>query len=164
MFIDLKDDSKYKGLNKEQIREKIKRAYYAERAFNLLRKRDDGYSCFDRELKEFGKESIEVMDLYKDGTMYAVKIGKSSSKLCYAIDQSLTALKLYRKGMLPDVPAIPVASIWLVLETKAHIEDNNGIPVLDKLNMLMLKNRLDQWKKEVRLMGIKPLVRINYRN
>lgn len=96
--------------------------------------------------------------------MYAVKIGNSSSKLCYAIDQSLTALKLYRKGMFPDVPTITAASIWLVLETKVHIEDNNGIPVLDKLNMLMLKNRLDQWKKEVRLMGIKPLVRINYRN
>ena len=138
--------------------------YYAERTFNLLRERDDGYSCFDRKCKDVGKESIEVMDLYKDGIMYAVKIGNSSSKLCYAIDQSLTALKLYRKGMFPDIPTITAASIWLVLETKVHIEDNNGIPVLDKLNMLMLKNRLDQWKKEVRLMGIKPLVRINYRN
>ena len=35
------------------------------------------------------------MDLYEieSKTMFAVKIGKSSGDLCYAIDQSITALK-----------------------------------------------------------------------
>ena len=40
------------------------------------------------------------MDLYKDHTMYSVKIGNSSGKLTYVIDQSLTSLKLYDSGDL----------------------------------------------------------------
>ena len=163
MFNTEKHDPQYAGLNDEQIKKKIKNKHYAERAFNELRSRDDGFICYDRELKEVGKERIEVMDLYKDGFMYAVKIGNSSSKLCYVVDQSLTALKLYKKGLLPGTPTITTAVIWLILETDAHIEDNNGVPVLDKLKMLMLKNRLDQWKKSVRLMGLTPIIFINYR-
>lgn len=158
-----KYNPQYAGLNDAQIKKKIKNKHYAERAFNELRSRDDGFICYDRELKEVGKERIEVMDLYKDGFMYAVKIGNSSSKLCYVVDQSLTALKLYKKGLLPGTPTITTAVIWLILETNAHIEDNNGVPVLDKLKMLMLKNRLDQWKKSVRLMGLTPVIFINYR-
>lgn len=163
LFNSEKNDSRYSGLNDAQIKKKIKNKHYAERAFNELRSRDDGFICYDRALKEVGKERIEVMDLYKDGFMYAVKIGNSSSKLCYVVDQSLTALKLYKKGLLPDTPTITTAVIWLILETDTHIEDNNGVPVLDKLKMLMLKNRLDQWKKAVRLMGLKPIIFINYR-
>lgn len=159
-----KNDSKYVGLNDDQIKKKIKKIHYAERAFNELRSRDNSFICYDRVLKEVGKERIEVMDLYKDGFMHAVKIGNSSSKLCYVVDQSLTALKLYKKGLLPGTPTITTVAIWLILETNTHIEDDKGVPVLDKLKMLMLKNRLDQWKKAVRLMGLKPLILINYRN
>lgn len=53
--------------------------------------------------------------------------------------------------------------LWFVLERSEHIEDETGRPDLNKLDMLLLKNRLDNWKKEVRLLGIKPLVYINYR-
>ena len=28
---------------------------------------------------------------------------------------------------------------------------------------LMLKNKLDQWKKEVRLQGLKPIIYVNYK-
>ena len=163
LFNSEKYDSQYAGLNDYQIKKKLKIKHYAEKAFNELRSRDDGFICYDRDNKKVGKEHIEVMDLYKDGFMYAVKIGKSSSKLCYVVDQSLTALKLYKKGLLPGTPKITTVAIWLILETNTHIEDDNGIPVLDKLKMLMLKNRLDQWKKAVRLMGLKPLILINYR-
>jgi hypothetical protein len=39
------------------------------------------------------------MDLYKDGTIFAVKIGNSSGKLSYVVDQSLQTLKIYRHKM-----------------------------------------------------------------
>lgn len=159
-----KNNPKYAGLSNDEIKKKIKNVHYAEKVFNELRSRNDSFVCYDRVLKKVGKERIEVMDLYKDGCMYAVKIGNSSSKLCYVVDQSLTALKLYKKGLLPNIPIITTAVIWIILETNTHIEDDNGVPVLDKLNMLMLKNRLDQWKKAVRLIGLKPLIMINYRN
>ena len=103
------------------------------------------------------------MDLYKDEAMYVVKMGNTSGKLCYAVDQSLTSLKLHKSGNLPGMPVVRTAVLWLVLE-RGHIEDDNGKPDLSRLNMVMLKNRLDQWKKEVRLMAIRPLIYINYRS
>jgi len=157
-------DPKYAEKNIESIKDSLKRKYYAERAFNLIRESQDGFQNFDRITKAVGGAEIEVMDLYRDGMMLSVKFGNASGKLCYAIDQSLTALKLYKKGALPEMPRITTVVLWLVLEREQHIEGPNGIPDLNKLNMLMLKNRLDQWKKEVRLVGMRPLVYINYRS
>ena len=78
----------------------------------------------------------------------------------YAIDQSLTSLKLYKRRLLENMPTITTVAVWLVLERDEHIEDANGRPVIDALNMLMLKNRLDQWKKEVRVQGFTPIIYI----
>lgn len=158
-----KDDRKYAGKSESAVKDALKRKYYAERAFNLLREAEDGFENFDRESSGVGGAKVEEMDLYKDGKMLAVKIGNTSGKLCYAVDQSLTSLKLYKKGVLTDMKKVDTAVLWLVLERGTHIEDADGKPDLNQLNMLMLKNRLDQWKKEVRLMGIRPLVYVNYR-
>ena len=38
----------------------------------------------------------------------------------------------------------------------------DGKPNISELNMLMLKNKIDAWKKEVRLLGYAPIIRINY--
>lgn len=103
------------------------------------------------------------MDLYKDNKMFAVKIGNTSGKLCYTVDQSLTTLKLLRQNKLNDFPNVNTVVLWFVLKNHKHIEDQNNRPDINKLNMLLLKIRLDQWKKEVRLQGMKPLIYINYR-
>ena len=153
----------YPKKSDSEIRDALKRKYYAERAFNLMREAHDGFCCFDRQDAEVDGHRVEVMDLWRDGMMCAVKLGGASSKLCYAVDQSLTALKLLRKGQLPRIPEIRTVALWFVLDRSAHIEDETGQPQLDRLEMLMLKNRLDQWKKEVRLQGLRPLILINYR-
>lgn len=158
-----KDEPQYVGKSPSKIKESLKKKYYAERAFNLLREELNGFVNYDRYEVRIGGARVEVMDLYKDGMMCAVKIGNASSKLCYAVDQSLTSLKLYKKHQLPDMPKISTIVLWFVLERADHIEDENRCPQLDQLDMLMLKNRLDQWKKEVRLQGFKPLIYINYR-
>ena len=105
------------------------------------------------------------MDLFEKetNTMFAVKFGKSSSDLCYAIDQSLTSLKKYKHGEIPDMPSISRVGLWFVLEKKEHLAEVNNKVDLTDLNMLMLKNRIDQWKKEVRLAGYIPIIYINYR-
>ena len=126
--------------------------------------RDYGFINYDRYDQRVGNARVEKMDLYKNQTMFAVKIGNTSSKLCYAIDQSLTSLKLYKRRLLENMPTITTVAVWLVLERDEHIEDANGRPVIDALNMLMLKNRLDQWKKEVRVQGFTPIIYINYRH
>lgn len=86
--------------------ESLKNKYYAERCFNLLRSTKNGFQLFDRIENRAEKSVVEIMDLYKDQTMFAVKIGCSSSKLCYVVDQSLTSLRLYKHQKLPTMPKI----------------------------------------------------------
>lgn len=158
-----KREAQYNGKAEDEVKKALKRKYYAERAYNLLRAQENGFQNYDRDDVTVEGYKIETMDLYKDEMMCAVKIGNASSKLCYAVDQSLTALKLYKKGKLPNIPKISTVVLWFVLEKQAHIEDAVGRPQLNQLDMLMLKNRLDQWKKEVRLQGFTPMIYINYR-
>lgn len=150
------------GMDDGEIRAKLNKKYYYERAFNRVMERNHGFKNFDRDVKRVGRAPLEVTDLFKDKTMFAVKVGNASSKLCFAVDQSLGSLRIYKHNLLPDMPHINSVAIWLILERKSHIEEN-GIPNLNLLEMLLLKNKLDQWKKEVRLQGLKPIVYINYK-
>lgn len=162
-YLNMRDNPEYAGKTDTEIKSSLKSKYYAERAYNLIRAEQDGFQNFDRFCDRVGNSKVEEMGLYKEGKMLVVKIGNSSGKLCYAVDQSLTSLKLYKKGVLDGMPNVTTAVLWIVLERATHIEDPDGKPDLNRLNMLMLKNRLDQWKKEVRLMGVHPLVYVNYR-
>lgn len=158
-----KDDEQYQGKAESEIRSSLKRKYYAERSFNLIREALNGFQNFDRIEYRVGTADIELMDLYKDRTMIAVKIGNTSAKLCYVIDQSLTSVKMYKHQQLDGMPEIDTVAIWLVLERQNHLPIlENGKPNINDLDMLMLKNRLDQWKKEVRLLGYIPKIYINY--
>ena len=105
------------------------------------------------------------MDLYEieSKTMFAVKIGKSSGDLCYAIDQSITALKKYKHKEITDMPPISRVGLWFILEKKKHLTIHGYKVDLTSLDILMLKNRIDQWKKEVRLAGYTPVIYVNYR-
>lgn len=162
----LLDDAKMMAENKEkderEIRAKLKRTYYYERAFNLVMERDYGFKNYDRNNTVVSGSTIEATDLYKNQTMFAVKVGNASSKLCYAVDQSLTALRLYKHNLLTGMPGIDSVAIWFILERKTHIEEG-GVPNINLLEMLLLKNKIDQWKKEVRLQGLKPIIYINYK-
>lgn len=162
-YLDEKGSPEYQGLSASCIKASLKKKYYAERAFNLLREERDGFQNFDRLPTCISGSTVEKMDLYKDGLMCAVKIGSTSGKLCYAVDQSLESLRLFRKGLIPDMPEISTVVLWFVLERSTHIEGADGKPDLSRLNLLLLKNKIDQWKKEVRLQGYRPLIYINYR-
>lgn len=158
-----KTQKDYEEKNKFLNKKDLKRKYYAERAFNLMRQEEGNFDCYDRKDTDSG---YEKMDLYEKSTqtMFAVKIGGSSSDLCYAIDQSLTSFEMYKHGKLDNMPQIKCVGLWLILKKVKHLkinEDNNV--KLSEINMIMLKNRIDQWIKEVRLAGYKPIVYINYR-
>lgn len=151
------------GKTDSEILASLKKKYYAERAFNKLMERDNGFKNYDRVGTLSDEPNVELMDLYKDKTMYAVKIGASSSKLCYVVDQSISSLRLYKHKLLEKMPQIDTVAIWIILDRKTHIE-KDGIPDLNELDMLMFKNRIDEWKKEVRLQGYTPIVYVNYKN
>ena len=163
-YLSEKGNKEYQGKSKDEIITALKRKYYAEKSFNLIREMHDGFQNFDRYIQRIGSAEIEPMDLYKDRTMFAVKIGSTSAKLCYVIDQSLTSLKMYKRGQLKihNNEIIDMVALWLILERKKHLKLKNGMPDINDLDMLMLKNRIDQWKKEVLLSGLKPCIYINY--
>ena len=119
-FIDQKfaeegKNSKYEGCSEQQIKKALSDKYYNERIFNIIRERD-GFINYDRKLDSSGDTKIEMMDLYRDETMFAVKIGGGSAKLCYAVDQSLTSVKMYKHGNLQEMPKIKKVALWFILE------------------------------------------------
>lgn len=163
MYLSEKNTHEYIGKAENAVKKLLKQKYYIERCFNMIREQEDTFLNYDRVETSNG---FEKMDLYEKSTstMFAVKKGKASSDLCYAIDQSLTSLKKYKHGEIANMPSISKVGLWFILERKKHlplIADNKVD--LCALDMLMLKNRIDQWKKEVRLAGYTPVIYINYR-
>lgn len=140
-YLQEKDFEEYKGKSKKQIENSLKQKYYAERAFNILIGRESGFQNFDRNYATIENHKIEPIDLFKEGGYgFAVKFGNTSAKLCYAIEQSLVSLKAFKRGELNEMPKINTFVLWFVLERKGHIEDQDGIPDINKLKLLMLKN------------------------
>lgn len=164
MYKKEKDNIEYKDKEESEIKKALKKKYYVERCFNMLREKENLFVNYDRKETYNG---YEKMDLYEKATstMFAVKKGKSSSDLCYAIDQSLTSLKKLKHAEIKDMPPIKNVGLWFILEREERLTINEGNKIdLCSLNMLMLKNRIDQWKKEVRLQGYNPVIHINYRS
>ena len=159
-----KNELDYDGLDENEIKKKLKKKYYRERAFNLLMSESFGFSCHDREEVRVGNSSVELMDLYKDEALYAVKFGNTSSALCYALDQSSSSMKIFKHNLNQDLPTIRNVCVWLILDRRNPLADVDGKPNINDLEMLMLKNRIDAWKKEVRLLGYNPVIMINYYN
>ena len=163
-YLQEKDNSKYKGKSEIEVKDGLRKKYYYEFCFNTLKARSGIFDNYDRKGTSDG---FEMMDLYeKDSqTMFAVKKGKASSNFCYAIDQSLTSLKKYMHGEATDMPPIKRVGLWLILERKNHLNMESYTKVdLTSLDMLMLKNRIDQWDKEVRNCRLEPVIYINYRD
>lgn len=157
-----KDCLEYAGLSDQEIQKKIKDKYYAERVYNNVLSEQYGFENHDRENDETGAGKIELMDLYKDGTMYAVKIGNSSAKLSYVVEQSISSTRMYKHHKLPNMPKVNTIAVWIVLKRHTHLPEIDGKPDISALKMMMLKNRLDEWKKEVRILGYTPKVYLNY--
>ena len=157
-----KDSELYEGMTPKQIKEKLNKKYYAERTYNNVLSEKYGFENHDRESVSIHNEKLELMDLYKDKTMYAVKIGNTSAKLSYVVDQSMVSLEMYKNNQLHDMPEIQKVAVWIVLKRKHKLPIRNGKPDISMLNMIMLKNRLAEWEKSVRLARYIPIVYLNY--
>ncbi|EHP50504.1 TIGR04141 family sporadically distributed protein [Clostridium perfringens] len=161
-YLEEKDNDEYQGKTEKEIREKLKKKYYKERYYNIMLSEEHGFENYDRVETRIGTADIELMDLYKDKTMFAVKIGSSSGKLCYVVDQSIQALKLYKHNLGGEKPELKDVAILLVLERAKKLKLVDGKPDINELDMLLLKNKLDSWKKEVRVLGYNPVIYVNY--
>ena len=139
-------------------------SFFTETTFNEYLGERHGYEYYDKKLKRTNNYPIELMDLYKDKTAYSVKKGNSASKLSYVVDQCISGLEYIRNGKCDFDKEIETVCIWLILERETVIHDENTNKVdLNKLKMMILKNKLIEWKKQMLLWNYKPLIRINYK-
>ncbi len=151
----------------EELRESLRKKYYPERFLNQIMEKNYGYKCNDRKLTSFGNgDIIELNDLCKEDSIYAVKIGSTSSKLSYAVSQMSTAMKVIKKQLNMDDYYKNIRNVVLVLilqrKSQLAISENNKINI-NELNMLALKNSLDVWQKEAIKLKFHPKVIIAYK-
>lgn len=143
---------------------KKRKGYLTETTFNEYLRDSHDYEYLDKELETDNGYRTELMDLYKNNTAYSVKKGKSSGSLAYVVDQCIEGLKSIRNGETDFNKEIETVCIWMILERKTEIHDTKTNKVdLNKINMIILMNKLVAWKRQMLLWNYKPLIRINYK-
>lgn len=105
---------------------------------------------------------VEKMDLYRDGSLFFVKIG-TPQKLGYVIDQALNTVRLLQNNsskITVDDEEKDVQSIclWLILHKRV-----NDIETLSDINSIIFLMKLVDWRKAVLDAGYVPMIKINYR-
>lgn len=134
--------------------------HYRERYLNDLLAAQFGYKNRDRDFDLFEGAVIEMADLVKDTTIYALKIGKPQ-KLGYAVDQAEAAVRvLERKGntIKIDGSLLPVNNICLWF----FIERNSDIRAVSEINSLIFLMKLANWRKSTLLAGLAPEIQVSY--
>ncbi|WP_413826205.1 TIGR04141 family sporadically distributed protein [Methanobrevibacter sp. UBA337] len=150
------------------------KSFCTEGHFNEYLSKCHGFKCFHEENYVYGNSTIEVMDLYKDKTMYIVKMGGSSSKLCYAIDQSLMSIEYLEDSKnlektsgkndkkLPN--DIENVCLWLIFERENPFTFKDEHPNLNEYNGILFKQKLVFWDQEVRLKRYNTQIMVNYKS
>jgi uncharacterized protein (TIGR04141 family) len=132
---------------------------YREYYFNLSKSQTEDYILMDRENEEINSLNnkrknyqIEIADLYKDKTVWAVKIGNEKEKIIYNIEQSKDSIELLTRKVVSTTYDIDNFGLWFVLE-----ED---VKSLFEINSIQLLLAIESWKRKVEFYGCKPLFRI----
>jgi len=134
----------------------------SEDAFNKNKSQEGFINC-DKVLEIINKKyKVEHMDLYKDSTLYYVKIG-APQKMNYNIDQSINMVKLLQNNqsrikIMNEDKQINTICLWFIFDGRKE-----RIKKLSDINSLILHMKLVEWKKTVQSADYKPLVRIGYR-
>lgn len=154
----LKEKGKNLNCNEEEFLRGEYKNHITEGDFNNYLSERQNFTYLDKDMENFEGHRVEIGDLYKDDTLYAVKIGKIN-KMVYVIDQSITGLKIIHDNNTEkiDKTNLQYVCIWLILDRKRKLNSLNDI------KSIIFKNKLDNWKKEVRLMGYTPVVKISYK-
>ncbi len=154
---------KYKDYDDEELVEAITKTFYKERVFNEYIADKYNFICGDRVLTRLdGGNSIELNDLYKDNCIYAVKIGNSSGKLCYCVDQMVTAMNCIKNKVVEFKHDIKEVCIVLLIKKRSGYPEGDDKFDITSLKYIALKNALNSWMKEARNLFYEPKVIIGY--
>lgn len=144
-------------------------ANYFEYNFNnYVAYTSENIICLDRKKYYINKQSYEFTDLLDEDkkALYAVKTGKYSNDLSYVIDQSLIGLKALDDGNVEGYNKndVEIVGLWLVFKRSVdYYVIGDGRLDWENMELLILKSKIADWKKQVLLSGRKPVIYINYR-
>ena len=144
-------------------------ANYFEYNFNnYVAYTSENIICLDRKKYYINKQSYEFKDLLDEDkkALYAVKTGKYSNDLSYVIDQSLIGLKALDDGNVEGYNKndVEIVGLWLVFKRSVdYYVIGDGRLDWENMELLILKSKIADWKKQVLLSGRKPVIYINYR-
>lgn len=150
----------YAGMSEIDIRSKIGKKYYPERAFNLMRAAE-GFEIIDRGIKVINGMPYELSDLRKGDEIVSVKRGVGSSDLCYVVTQSEGAVDIFSNRLTSEGKPRKVV-LWLIFKRKNIFSYSDHKLAWSEVGMLLLKMRIDAWKKKVWNANMDPEIWINY--
>ena len=156
-----KDDTN-KDISDEMLRKSLTKKFYKEMVYNKIMENKYKFINGDRSLVKVDGSRIEVDDLYKDKVIYAVKIGNSSGKLCYVVDQMDLAMKLLKSNNIKYKKEIESVALVLIIDKKEEYPLNDGKFNLYDIKYLALKNAINNWQKSARLLCFIPQVIVGY--
>lgn len=121
----------------------------------------NGYTNTDKNfdvLNIGGGYKIEAWDLQKDDTVYAVKFGTAKG-LSYVCDQAIATLEIIKsvekhKTKLTSINAKKFC-LWL------GFSNVNRVGKISSVDSLILKQKLQSWKKTCEKVGITPVIKIS---
>lgn len=132
-----------------------------EEDYNKRISTNHNYVIGDKDLETIkNKYKIEIMDLYKDGTLYFVKKG-TPQKLTYCIDQAINSLRYIKSDETSELMKkknmnLNKLTLWLLPVTKP-------IKRLSEIRSLILLMKLSELRKECMDKGIPLSIRLNYK-
>ncbi len=120
-----------------------------------------GYAKADKDFSKISTRAatpVEAWDLYKDGTAYAVKFGRTQ-KLGYVCDQAILVLEILRtnanvKKLDQEVTAY---CLWLGLPFQRLPSRLSGF------KSIILKQKIDAWARKCTELGIQPKIKLSLR-
>lgn len=131
----------------------------SEPGFNkyLGDKRDYSYADKNLSLIKIPGHKVEACDLISDSTLYAVKFG-TTQDMSYVCSQATNVLEiLLNEPAIGQNLGLRTYCIWLVLERATDLSKVSSV------RSIILKQRLDDWARKARNLGITPLLRLSYR-
>lgn len=134
--------------------------WYKEKYFNEIQMKKYGFNKFDREIGLFDKYKLEFTDLYKDDTLFFVKIG-IPQKLGYVMDQSLAVVNYLQqnKGIIQigeNLLRPKKICLWLILDRKIEIKR------ITDLKSFIFLMKLNEWRRRVENARYVPQVIVSY--
>lgn len=154
-------DAYVRGIDTETVEPELLTVTGGEPAFNTSPAvAAAGFQVADKDfdiLRTSSSTQVEAWDLQRGDTVYAVKFG-TAQKLGYVCDQGLAVLEILRnQANIKQIPNFARYCLWFGYRVA-------GETPLDNISLsgsIILKQKIENWARKCRELGITPVIRIS---